>query len=130
MLHIATAPPKKQAAFFEAACCAFVRDVEGKGDVKEDVRGRPLYHLRKPPFEFYPENINRHGCYIAELEDFIRKTAPRLPAPEPTLFEPKPAPREGPELTSADAAAAIEAEAGRLGSARSLRALSVSASVA
>ena len=102
---------KTHEAIFDEACCSIVPDVDKDGNRKYDAKDKPLYHLRKPPIRCFRENIRRFGFWKATVEEFVKETASKLPTPEPTLFEPKPAPRPGPELTSADVANAIEAEA-------------------
>lgn len=73
-------------AILDEALCSIVRDVDKNGDVKEDAKGRPVYHVRKPDVKCFSENVRRFGPWPVEVHELIRENATKLPPPERTLL--------------------------------------------
>lgn len=59
------------------------RAVDDEGEPKIDVRGRPVWRIRKHDIEEFQAIVARHGCYKRDLEIFaealMKKHKPTLP---------------------------------------------------
>lgn len=57
------------------------------GAVKEDEDGRPVFRVRKHDLEEFREIVSRHGCYKADIEEFVRTAMDSKKPPGPTLLD-------------------------------------------
>jgi len=96
-----------------AVLCSIVRDTDQKtGEVKEDAKGRPVFHIRKPNVRCFSENIRLYGPWMLEVAELVSDAAPKLVPPEKTLIHfmegTEPPPARDPAADLADVRAAFE----------------------
>lgn len=57
------------------------------GNPKRDARGRLMYRVRKHDLEEFRSIVKEYGCYMRDVEEFVRAAIDSPKPPGPTLFD-------------------------------------------
>ena len=61
----------QQKALMDHELCHCEVSKDSNGEPKVDERGRTVFRIRKHDIEEFREVVSRHGCYKADLEEFV-----------------------------------------------------------
>jgi hypothetical protein len=78
---------EQRLALIDHELCHLCLVKDEKGEPKLDERGRQVFRMRKHDVEEFRAVVERHGCYKADLEEFVR--AVRRKKAEPLFSDPR-----------------------------------------
>lgn len=61
--------PNQRRALLDHELCHCVVELDKAGNPKEDETGKPLTRMRRHDLEEFVEVVERHGCYLKDLEE-------------------------------------------------------------
>lgn len=79
--------PEQREALVDHELCHAAISTDPNGNPKKDARGRQMFRIRKHDIEEFGAVIARHGCYKADLENFVATAMRSKKPPQPTLLD-------------------------------------------
>ncbi len=77
---------QRRALLFHELCHAAIA-TDPNGNPKKDARNRQMYRVKKHDIEEFGEVIVHFGCYLDDIENFVRTAMNSPKPPAPTLFD-------------------------------------------